>query len=137
MISLQAKTRAPLRAQRPKDFSVSRLPPRHQQYQRRRTSSYKDFWLIVAGDFYEFYDSEAGADKRAAGRAADLCHPGGLGRWRQRRRRWNCGSAGFTGLPCDAVNRGLAAVGIRRAVRSGFRVEAWQLPAFRAAHLAG
>src|ERR1700730_11728535 len=44
----QAKTRAPLRAQRPKDFSVSRLPPRRQQYQRRRTSSYKDFWLIVA-----------------------------------------------------------------------------------------
>src|SRR3984893_8425838 len=31
-----------------RDFSVSRLPPRHQQYQRRRTSSYKDFWLIVA-----------------------------------------------------------------------------------------
>jgi transposase len=44
----QAKTRAPLRAQRPKDFSVSRLPPRRQQYQKRRTSSYKDFWLIVA-----------------------------------------------------------------------------------------
>src|ERR1700730_5399451 len=44
----QAKTRAPLRAQRPKEFLVSRLPPRHQQYQRRRTSSYKDFWLIVA-----------------------------------------------------------------------------------------
>jgi hypothetical protein len=44
----QAKTPAPLRAQRPKDFSVSRLPPRRQQYQKRRTSSYKDFWLIVA-----------------------------------------------------------------------------------------
>ncbi len=41
-------TRAPLRASRPMDFAVSRLPPRHQQYQKRGTSSYKDFWLIVA-----------------------------------------------------------------------------------------
>ena len=39
----QAKTRAPLRAQRPKDFSVSRLPPRRQQHQKRRKSSYKDY----------------------------------------------------------------------------------------------
>jgi hypothetical protein len=30
------------------DFAVSRLPPRHQQYQKRGNSSYKDFWLIVA-----------------------------------------------------------------------------------------
>src|ERR1700732_3415739 len=42
------QTRAPLRAQRPKDFSVSRLPPRRQQHQKRRKSSYKDLWLIVA-----------------------------------------------------------------------------------------
>src|SRR5215831_13620144 len=44
----QAMTRAPLRARKPMDFAVSRLPPRHQQYQKRRTLSYKDFWLIVA-----------------------------------------------------------------------------------------
>jgi transposase len=30
------------------DFAVSRLPPRHQQYQKRGNSSYKDFRLIVA-----------------------------------------------------------------------------------------
>jgi transposase len=30
------------------DFAVSRLPPRRQRYQKRGTSSYKDFWLIVA-----------------------------------------------------------------------------------------
>jgi len=41
-------TRAPLRAQQPMDFAVSHLPPRRLGYQKRRTSSYKDFWLIVA-----------------------------------------------------------------------------------------
>jgi Transposase len=41
-------TRAPLRASWPMDFAVPRLPPHHQQYQNRGTSSYKDFWLIVA-----------------------------------------------------------------------------------------
>ena len=41
-------TRAPLRAQRPMDFAVSHLPPRRLRYQKRGTSSYKDFWLIVA-----------------------------------------------------------------------------------------
>ena len=41
-------TRAPLRAQRPMDFAVSHLPPRRLRYQKRGTSSHKDFWLIVA-----------------------------------------------------------------------------------------
>jgi transposase len=30
------------------DFAVSHLPPRRLRYQKRGTSSYKDFWLIVA-----------------------------------------------------------------------------------------
>ena len=44
----QARTRTPLRALQPIDFSASRLPPRCHQYQAGGTASYKDFWPIVA-----------------------------------------------------------------------------------------
>src|SRR5881275_265018 len=44
----QARTRTPLRALQPIDFSASRLRPRCHQYQVGGTSSYKDFWPIVA-----------------------------------------------------------------------------------------
>ena len=43
----QARTRTPLRALQPIDFSASRLPPRCHQYQAGGTASYKDFWPIV------------------------------------------------------------------------------------------
>ena len=44
----QARTRTPLRALRSIDFSASRLPPRCHRSQTGETSSYKDFWPIVA-----------------------------------------------------------------------------------------